>query len=239
MAEAAVAEDTVPLLVKDEIDNLGKDSEAELAIVTTGADAKCTGWNLFAFLYQRSTYYWIAFIAQFSQVTLVTIGLAVAVAHKEFNDKDGDTTYTADVFIFSGFYSLLTLILNASLLLVHYKGTNVGPKRLTAGKHCAAARFAALLNFFNQCFLVGPISRHGENTYSDEIRPIIVPLLVGFIYVSLLANGTAAYITYAAAKRARGTDPVPDPDYRVPAWTLSTTEESQGLWRQNTIQLPL
>jgi len=240
MAETVVAEDVAPLLVKDEPDNLGKDLEAEMAVPSAGVNSKGTCWNLFAFLYQRSTYYWIAFIAQFSQVTLQSIGWAVAVAHKEFDEKDADNSYAANLFIMSGTYSFITLLFNMYLIIAQYKDSDVGRTRVTAGKHFAGARFCAFLNLLNLgAILARPVSRHGEQTYSDEIRPIIVPLIVGFVVVSVLANATAAYITSTAAKQARGTDLVPDPDYRVPAWTLSTTEESQGLWRQNAIQLPV
>ena len=39
----------------------------------------------------------------------------------------------------------------------------------------------------------------------------------------------AARIIIKAAKQARGSEMVPDPNYRVPAWQLATTEESSAL----------
>jgi len=239
MAEPVVAEDVAPLLVKDEPDNFGKDLYTEMAVPSAGANSKGNGWNIFAFLYQRSTYYWIAFIAEFSQVTLQSIGFAVAAAYKDLKRTD-NLTYSGSLFFTSGIYSSFTLLVTMALILVHYKGRKAGPKRITAGKHVGAARFCAVIDFSNLISVLGPaISHHSDQVYVDGIRPIIVPLIIGFLVVSVLAHATAAYITCVAAKRARGTDLVPDPDYRVPAWKLCTTEESQSLWRQNPIQLPL
>jgi len=232
MAQAVVVEDVTPLL-KEKHDDLAKDSEPEP--VSTAVVRK---FSIFSFLYQRSTYYWIAFIAQFCQVSLEVIGAAVATAHKKF-DEENDNSYTTAVFVASGIYSVFGLICGLSLIFLHHKkGSDAGPKRITAGKHYSVTRTCAALNFLNlTVFLIGPALKHGEQPYPDEIRPIIFPLLIGFVIVATFAYVAAAYITYKAASRARGTDMVPDPEYRVPAWTLCTTEESQGLSRRNAVQL--
>jgi len=237
MAEAVPAEDPA-LLIKDDLDNLEKDLEAWVDVPTADANTKGSCGNMFAFLYHRSTYYWIAFIAQLSQVSLQGGGLAVAVECNEFKGKEG---YTGALFLTSGIYSTITFLLTTSALTkVHFRSVDKGPKHVTAEKLVAVARLCAIIDFGNLVSVLAvAVSRHSEHIHTDEIRPVIVPLIVGLLIISFLADITAAYITYAAAKRARGTDPVPDPDYRVPAWTLATTEESQGLWRQNAIQLPL
>jgi len=233
MPEVLVAEDVAPLFdqVKDEPDNMEKDLEAMVPSTTTSALVNPKG----NFLRQRSTYYWISCISQLLQVSSQGGGLAVAATDKQFGGKG----YTGAFFLTSGIYSSITFMITVSLLLVHYKSRETGPKRFMAGKHVGAARFCAILNFANLISVVSAILSHHSESSTDEIRPIVVPLLAGFLVVSVLADCTAAYITYKAAKRARGTELVADPEYRVAAWTLSTTEESQGLWRQGTIQLPL
>ncbi|PPQ96097.1 hypothetical protein CVT26_004729 [Gymnopilus dilepis] len=229
---AVKLEDVTPLL-KEEIDNLSKDSEATAVASTDGSKA-----GVFGFLYQRATYYWIAFIAQFCQVVLEVIGVAVANAHKKF-DKDNDISYDDVLFISSGIYSVFALLCGLSLLFLHHKkGSDVGPKRFTAGKHYYATRTCAMFNFLNlTVFLLKPALKHSAQEYPDEIRPIIFPLLVGFVIVAMFGYSMAAYITYKAASRARGTDMVPDPEYRVPAWTLCTTVESSGLPSRRNVQL--
>jgi len=235
MATTVIPEDIAPLLVKEEIDNVSKESESQVEC-TTATTNSGTG-KLFGFLFQRSTYYWITFIAQFSHLVLCVLGFAVARASK---DTKKENNYTSAMFLTSGIYSGMNLIPILILLGGHYlKGTDVGPKRINAGKHYSLAKTCAFLNILNFIFFLLPgLQSHNEQTYSDEVRPIIVPLIVGFIFVATLSIMTAAHITYKSAKRARGIEQVPDPDYKVPAWTLATTAECRGYTRENAIQLP-
>ncbi|KAF8898010.1 hypothetical protein CPB84DRAFT_1847925 [Gymnopilus junonius] len=205
MAQAVIVEDVTPLL-KEEHDNLAKNSESEPVSVVRKV-------SVFDFLYQRSTYYWVAFIAQFCQVSLEVIGAAVATAHKKF-DEESDNSYTTAVFVAAGIYSVFGLICSLCLICVHHKkGSDVGPKRFTAGKHYLVTRTCAVMNLLNLAiFLIGPAMKHGEQSYPDGIRPVVFPLLIGFVVVAAFAHVTAAYITYKAASRARGTDMVPDPN---------------------------
>jgi len=236
MAATVVAEDLAPLLIKEEIDNISKESESH-ATLTADSGTEATS-KIFGFLYRRSTYYWIAFIAQFSHLVLCVLGFAVARASKDTNKEN---SVSGAMFFTSGIYSGMNFIIILALLAGHYlKGTDVGPKRITAGKHYSLARTCTFMNFLNFAFFLLPAvqSQMKGQIYSDEIRPIIVPLIVGFIFVATLSIMTAARITYTSAKRARGIEKVPDPDYRVPAWTLATTAECQGYTRGTAIQLP-
>jgi hypothetical protein len=226
MAETAVAEDSVPLLIKEEIDNLEKSEAVPERIMNSK--------SIFDFLYQRSTYIWIAFIAQFSQLVLQTIGFAVTSA-KPLKNEENANNFT--LFFASGLYSLFTFFVLTALVLPESKLRLKQP--LNAGKRVNLTRTCAFMNLVNLFMILTPaVSKHGEQVYTDDILPIIIPLIFGFMVVATLASVTATWITYKAAKRSRGSEMVPDPSYLVPAWHLATTEEFQGLSRQSAIQLP-
>jgi len=226
MAENAGTEDLAPLLVKDEVDNMNNKSEAVVAVVNSNR-------RMLGFVYQRSTYYWIAFIAQFSQVVLQTIGFAVTKGRPVV--KGEDKTYNRELFLLSGLYSLFTLLLLMGLVLPG--SSKFTFKRLNASRQVNLTVYCAFLNTMNLITMVGP-TVDSFDKLTDDILPIIIPLLFGFKLVSAAACITAVCITYKAAKRARGNAMVPDPDHRVPAWYLATTEECQDLSSQGAIQLP-
>jgi len=215
-----VSEDCVPLMTE----------EKEKFPVTTDMASKRRG-----FMFQRLTYYWLVFISQSLQISLSLVGFVVAKT-KKTTESDNEEVIR---FAASGLYSLITLLGICVLLGSHFKKyPETGAKKITAVHHFNVAKSCALTSFFNLGLFFLPIAiQYAKGDGSKDIRSIVVPVNVSLLLVSALASGIAGYITYTAAKRARGSEPVHDPDYRVPAWTLATTAESEGLPVENGVQL--
>ncbi|KAF8874261.1 hypothetical protein CPB84DRAFT_1797683 [Gymnopilus junonius] len=188
--------------------------------------------SVFDFLYQRSTYYWTTLLISFCQIGLCTLGFALAIAHNELSFESKKRGYSGDIFIVAGICSVFLLIFNVANLYYHYKkGSDTGPRAYNAGKHFGTTLCAVLTNFMAlyMIFLLGPVFSSEVEPCTDNIRPVLYQLIVGFNLMSIFSNIAAAYITSKSTKRARGAEMVPDPNYRVPAWTLATTEESQRI----------
>ncbi|KAF8898009.1 hypothetical protein CPB84DRAFT_1781132 [Gymnopilus junonius] len=137
-----------------------------------------------------------------------------------------------NMFVSSGVYSIALFFVSLLMqvtIYVHYKK----PKdvRFSAGMHYNLAKFEGILNFGMDPFYAlfsRPTFRYNAEPCPDNIRPIVYPILIGLTILGAFSNITSAYITYKSAKRTRGTEMVLNPDYRVPAWMLAGTEESQG-----------
>ncbi|KAF8881714.1 hypothetical protein CPB84DRAFT_1791634 [Gymnopilus junonius] len=198
------------------------------------ADVDPKKFSVFDFLYRRSTYYWATIFINFCQVGFCTTGLALAIARKEWNSKD-KKGYSGGVFVVLAVYSIGFFMFSAPVLYYHYKkGSDTGPKAFNAGRHFVTTICAVAINISFILSLLLTLALNlsfGDKTEpcTDNIRPALYHLMAGFTIVGTFSNIMAARITLKSAKRARGAEMVPDPNYRVPAWTLATTEESQGL----------
>ncbi|KDR79464.1 hypothetical protein GALMADRAFT_243555 [Galerina marginata CBS 339.88] len=207
-----ISEDCVPLMVE----------EKEKSPVVVDAGSKRRG-----FLFQRLTYYWIVFVSQSLQISLSLVGFILATI-KKAPKADNEEAWR---FAASGLYSLITFVGIGVLLGCHYKKyPETGAKKATAVHHVNVAKSCVITSLINLGVLFLPVViQYAKGDGSEDIRSIVVPINTSLFLVSALASAAAGYITYTAAKRARGSDPVVDPNYRVPAWTLATTAESNGL----------
>ncbi|KAF8874262.1 hypothetical protein CPB84DRAFT_1853676 [Gymnopilus junonius] len=188
--------------------------------------------SVFDFIYQRSTYYWSTIFINFCQVGLCTAGFALAIAHNEVSFKGNKKGYSGDIFVATGIYSVILFMFSVPTLYYHYKkGSDTGPKAFNAGRHFGTTICAVMVNLVNLYMLLGlgPFFRSKVEPCTDSIRPVLYHTMIGFVVLGALSNMAAARITLKSAKHAHGTEMVIDPNYRVPAWTLATTEESQGL----------
>lgn len=186
-----------------------------------------------SFLLQRLTYYWIVFVSQSLQIGLSITAFVMAKGQP----KDDDDEHVR--FIGSAIYSLLSFLAMGFLLATHYKKCpDTGPKKITAVHHVAVARSCAFMSILNLLLIFGPLAlQYARGDGSNDIRSIIIPVDLSLFLISAVASSIAGYITYTAAKRVRGTEQVADPDHRVPAWTLATTSECQGISAGNPVQL--
>jgi len=214
-------------------------AESEASVPLLVEDEKAVGvqeCKRSSFLFQRLTYYWIVFVSQALQVGLTT--LAAVVASKEKTTESGNGEEVGR-FAGSAIYSFLTMLWIGLLLVAHHKKRpDTGPKKFTAGGHVKLARACATMSIINLLLLFGPLAiRYARGDGSNDIRSVVVPVDISLFLISAIASTISARITYTAAKRARGIEQVPDPDYRVPAWTLATTSESQGFTAGNAVQL--
>jgi len=189
-----------------------------------------------SFLFQRLTYYWIVFASQALQIGASTAATMVAINKKTPNVENDEEVVR---FAGSAIYSLVTMWTIGCLLVYHYKKCpDTGPKKVTAGGHVRLARSCAAMSIVNLLLLLGPLAiQYARGDGPNDIRSIVVPIDISLFLVSAGASSFAGWITYTAAKRARGIEQVPDPDYRVFAWTLATTTESQSLSASNAVQL--
>ncbi|PPQ94074.1 hypothetical protein CVT25_009743 [Psilocybe cyanescens] len=73
--------------------------------------------------------------------------------------------------------------------------------------------------------LVIVLSSENPLVFNDPVRPVVTPLSIGSAFVAAIACMKAARITRLSALKARGTELVNDPERRVPAWYLATTDE--------------
>jgi len=185
--------------------------------------------STFDFLYRRSTYYWTSVIVNFFQTSLCALGFTYAASRKEFNQYNTKNGYMGNMFVASGIYSMASLIVSLSTIYIHYK--KASDVRFNAGAHYNVAKGGTIFNItiLFMLFSLGPAFRSYAEPCPDNVRPTIYPILISLTVFGAFSNIAAAYITYTSAKRARGTEMVPHPNYRVPAWMLARTEESQGL----------
>ncbi|KAF4609502.1 hypothetical protein D9613_012282 [Agrocybe pediades] len=227
-----VAEDTVPLMLQEKEESQFKENElrvVDIVVVQPTLAEEAPVKRCRAFIFRRVTYYWILVFSQFLQASLCVGTYAVIAAEKAKNkdiktDRDAETGLLA-----SGIYSFMAMIYAIVMLVSHYNGEK---SKINAGRHVAFARtclFMAGINFFFFYRRVLTASSRGQLGASHCVKEFFVPAAAVLLWVSFLAGGAAAFITKRAAKRALGTAMVQDPNHRVPAWTLATTDEVNGI----------
>ncbi|PPQ69128.1 hypothetical protein CVT26_003576 [Gymnopilus dilepis] len=184
------------------------------------------------FLYKRATYYWIALFLDLCQLGFCAAGITLAIIHDEFWYKDKKRGYSGGAFVIAGLFSIMPFFFNVTTLYFQYKkGNDVGPKAFNAGKHFSMTICAAMNDFFivYMLLILGPAFGFKVAPCGDNVRPVLFWLIIAFCVVGGLCNVIAAHIIIKAAKQARGSEMVPDPNHRVPAWQLATTEEASAL----------
>ncbi|PPR04136.1 hypothetical protein CVT26_001328 [Gymnopilus dilepis] len=167
-------------------------------------------------LYHRNTYYKATIASQALSFLLSVFGFLATNA--------GDKNSIA-IFFVIGFYSLLTMGLTGLLLWWSSKPTTTDGRN-TALFHHSMSIVVSIVSFTAIVFLLLVPDLPPEG----DVKRLLVMSVVLLWFTSTAATLTAAWLTKAAAVKARGTELVPvGPPRMVPAWNLASSYESERL----------